>query len=57
MVFLPSSTSQSPAQLHFLAPSYAPLYDLKAQVFQRVSVQDLTSAYVHHPVRKKKEYS
>ncbi|KAI0246969.1 beta-tubulin 2 [Lactifluus subvellereus] len=31
-------------RLHFLAPSYAPLYDPKAQVFQRVSVPDLTSA-------------
>ncbi|KAH9015270.1 beta-tubulin 2 [Lactarius deliciosus] len=32
--------------LHFLAPSYAPFYDPKAQSFHRISVPDLTSAYV-----------
>jgi len=31
-------------RLHFLAPSYAPLYDPKAQSFQRVSVSELTTA-------------
>ncbi|KAH9954326.1 beta-tubulin 2 [Russula dissimulans] len=31
-------------RLHFLAPSYAPLHDPKAQSFQRVSVPELTSA-------------
>jgi len=31
-------------RLHFLAPSYAPLHDLKSQVFQRISVPELTSA-------------
>ncbi|KAI9454755.1 beta-tubulin 2 [Lactarius psammicola] len=30
--------------LHFLAPSYAPFYDPKAQSFHRISVPDLTSA-------------
>ena len=50
------STSQSHSQLHFLAPSYAPLYDPKTQVFQRLSVPDLTSAYVNYPVRKEKSF-
>ncbi|KAH8977478.1 beta-tubulin 2 [Lactarius hatsudake] len=31
-------------RLHFLAPSYAPFYDPKAQSFHRISVPDLTSA-------------
>ncbi|KAN0138797.1 beta-tubulin 2 [Lactarius tabidus] len=31
-------------RLHFLAPSYAPFYDAKAQSFHRVSVPDLTTA-------------
>jgi tubulin beta len=31
-------------RLHFLAPSYAPLYDPKMQVFQGISVPELTGA-------------
>jgi len=31
-------------RLHFLAPSYAPLYDPKTHLFQRMSVPELTSA-------------
>jgi tubulin beta len=39
-------------RLHFLAPSYAPLYDPKTHLFQRISVPELTSAYVYRSVEK-----
>ena len=35
-----------------MAPSYAPLFDPKAQLYQRTSVPDLTSAYVDRPLGK-----
>ena len=31
-------------QLHFLIPSYAPLYDPKAKAYMRLNVKDLTNA-------------